>query len=142
MYHKILVALDHTDSDAALISHIARLAWHFRSSLVLLHVADGWAARHYDKLSLVESEEMKSDRAYLEKTAATLRSSGLDVSIELALGDPPTEILKAADRLGCDLIGMTTHGHRMIGDIIHGSTIETVRHRTTIPMLVVRTGTK
>src|SRR5882757_3838700 len=128
MYHKILVALDHTDSDAALLSHIARLAGHFGSSLVLIHVADGWAARHYDKLSLVESEEMKSDRAYLESTAATLRSSGLEVSTELALGDPPAEILKAADRVGCDLIGMTTHGHRMIGDIIHGSTIEAVRH--------------
>jgi nucleotide-binding universal stress UspA family protein len=142
MYQKILVALDHTDSDTALIAHIARLAGHFRSSLILLHVADGWAARHYDKLSLVESEEMKTDRAYLENTAATLRSSGLEVSIELALGDPPMEILKAADRLRCDLIGMTTHGHRMIGDIIHGSTIETVRHRTAIPMLVVRAGTK
>ena len=142
MYHKILVALDHTDSDAALLAHIAKLAWHFHSRLILLHVADGWAARHYDKLSLVESEEMKSDRAYLENTATSLRSSGLEVSIELALGDPPAEILKAADRLGCDLIGMTTHGHRLIGDLIHGSTIETVRHRTTIPMLVVRAAAK
>jgi manganese transport protein len=80
---------------------------------------------------------MKADRAYLEDTAAKLRSAGLQVGVHLALGDPATEILKTADTGKCDLIAMTTHGHRLIGDIIYGSTIEQVRHKSAVPLLVV-----
>ncbi|MBI3877874.1 MAG: universal stress protein [Verrucomicrobia bacterium] len=67
-----------------------------------------------------------------------MRAAGLTVATLLALGDPPEEILKAAQREQCDLIAMTTHGHRFLGDIIHGSTITEVRHRATIPILLVR----
>ena len=81
---------------------------------------------------------MKADRDYLEGTAAKLRAAGLEVTVNLALGDPPAEILRAAESEGCDLIAMATHGHRLIGDIIHGSTIEQVRHKASIPLLVVR----
>jgi len=114
---------------------LARLAG---SELVLVHVADGWVARNFTQLKLAESEEMKVDREYLEKTVAELRAQGLNVSAHLALGDPPTEIIKAAEREHCDLIAMTTHGHRFIGDLIFGSTIHEVRHRTSIPVLLVR----
>jgi nucleotide-binding universal stress UspA family protein len=138
MYQRILVALENTRSDQALLPHVEKLATLLRSELLLVHVADGWAARHYDRLKLAESEEMKADRAYLEGTALKLRATGLQVRVHLALGDPPTEILKTADAEQCDLIAMTTHGHRLIGDIIYGSTIEQVRHKATIPLLVVR----
>lgn len=138
MYRKILVALENSRADQSLLPHIEQLARLCRSQLLLVHVADGWAARHFDKLKLAESEEMKADRDYLEGTAAKLRAAGLEVSVNLALGDPPAEILRAAESEGCDLIAMTTHGHRLIGDIIHGSTIEQVRHKASIPLLVVR----
>jgi len=138
MYKKILVALENSRSDEALLPHIEKLAALLRSELLLVHVADGWAARHFDRLKLAESEEMKEDREYLEATATKLRNAGLAVSVKLALGDPPSEILKTADTEQCDLIAMTTHGHRLIGDIIYGSTIEQVRHKATIPLLVVR----
>jgi nucleotide-binding universal stress UspA family protein len=138
MYQRILVALENTRSDQALLPHVEKLATLLRSELLLVHVADGWAARHYDRLKLAESEEMKADRAYLEGTALKLRATGLQVRVHLALGDPPTEILKTAEAEQCDLIAMTTHGHRLIGDIIYGSTIEQVRHKATIPLLVVR----
>ena len=138
MYKKILVALENSSADEALLPHIEQLATLHHSELLLVHVADGWAARHFDKLKLAESEEMKADRAYLESTAARLRAAGLQVNVQLALGDPPAEILKAADAERCDLIAMTTHGHRLIGDIIYGSTIEKVRHYATVPLLVVR----
>ena len=81
---------------------------------------------------------MKHDREYLEKTALDLRGQGLNVSAHLALGDPASEILKTAEREQCDLIAMTTHGHRFIGDLIFGSTIHEVRHRSSIPVLLVR----
>jgi manganese transport protein len=138
MYQRILVALENSPSDQALLPHVQKLATLLRSELLLVHVADGWAARHFDRLKLAESEEMKADRAYLEEAATKLREAGLQVRVHLALGDPATEILKTADTEKCDLIAMTTHGHRLIGDLIHGSTIEQVRHKATVPLLVVR----
>lgn len=138
MYRTILVALDHTKADDVLLPHISQLAGLTKSKLLLVHVADGFAARNYDHLKLAESEEMKADRRYLEDTATRLRSeTGLIVDAKLALGDPPREILKLAEDGNCDLIAMTTHGHRLIGDILFGSTIEYVRHRTRIPLLVI-----
>jgi nucleotide-binding universal stress UspA family protein len=138
MYRKILVALENSRVDKSLLPHVAELARRMQSQLLLVHVADGWVARNYDRLKLAESEEMKADRAYLEQTAAQLRAEGLSVSSHLALGDPPTEILKTADAENCDLIAMTSHGHRLIGDLLFGSTIHEVRHRTSIPVLLVR----
>jgi universal stress protein A len=138
MYRKILVALENSRADQALLPHIEKLAALLRSELLLVHVADGWVARNFDRLKLAESEEMKADRGYLDATAEKLRAAGLKVSVLLALGDPPAEILRAAESGSCDLIAMTTHGHRLIGDIIYGSTIEQVRHKTTVPLLVVR----
>jgi manganese transport protein len=138
MYGRILVALENSDADSALLPHVSELAKRLGSELLLLHVADGWAARNYERLQLTESEEMKSDRGYLEATVQTLRKEGLEVASRLALGDPPTEILKVAEQEKCDLIAMTMHGHRLIGDLLFGSCIHEVRHRTSIPILLVR----
>ena len=107
-----------------------------------MHVADGWVARQFDQLKLAESEEMKEDRTYLEDTSSKLEELGLKVSAILAMGDPSTEILKTAEREGCDLIAMTSHGHRLIGDIIYGSTIREVRHKGSIPVLLVKAESK
>jgi nucleotide-binding universal stress UspA family protein len=138
MYQKILVALENSRADQSLLPHVTQLARLLNSQLLLLHVADGWVARNFDKLKLSESEEMKQDRQYLDDTAAKLRAEGLSVEVRLALGDPPKEILKSAAQENCDLIAMTTHGHRLIGDLLYGSTIHEVRHRTTIPVLLVK----
>jgi manganese transport protein len=138
MYRRILAALDHTEADAVLLPHIRDLAGLTGAEVLLVHVADGWAARNFDRLNLAESEEIKDDRAYLEQTATTLRAdTGLMVTTRLAMGDPPREILRLADEEQCDLIAMTTHGHRLIGDILFGSTIEYVRHRCKAPLLIV-----
>ena len=101
-------------------------------------MADGWAARNFDQLNLAESQEMKEDTRYLEETAARLRAeTGLEVSVRLAMGSPPDQILKIADSEQCDLIALASHGHRLIGDIIHGSTIDAVRHKAGVPIFVV-----
>ena len=138
MYRKILVALENSKADSALLPHIEQLAKLAHSDLLLVHVADGWVARNYNQLKLAESEEMREDREYLERIATQLRSAGLQVSAHLALGDPPTEILKIAANEQCELIAMTSHGHRLIGDLFFGSTIHEVRHRSSIPILLVR----
>jgi manganese transport protein len=138
VYRKILVALDTTPSDQELIPPIVRLAALLKSELLLVHVADGWVARNFEQLDLAESEEMRDDRRYLEETAARLRTeSGLAVSLRLALGSPPDQILKIAGEEQCDLIALASHGHRLVGDIIHGSTIEAVRHKASVPIFVV-----
>ncbi len=137
MYRKILVALENSRADGSLLPHVTELAKVHGSELLLVHVADGWVARNYEQLQLRESEVMKDDRVYLETLATALRAEGLPVMTRLALGDPPDEILKVARDEECDLIAMTTHGHRLLGDIIHGSTIEKVRHESMIPLLIV-----
>ena len=141
MYRKILVALENSQADQSLIPHVAELAKRLQSQLLLVHVADGWVARNYNQYKLAESSEMKADREYLERTAAILRSQGLGVTTQLALGDPPNEILKAAEKEDCDLIAMTSHGHRFLADLLLGSTIHVVRHKTSVPVLLVRAGT-
>ena len=140
MYQKILVALENSPADKHLIPEVAALAKLMRSQLLLLHVADGWAARHFEDLKLAESEEMREDRSYLEGLAVQLRTEGLQVNTCLALGNPPDEILKTVDRESCDLIAMGTHGHRYLSDILHGSTIAEVRHKATVSLLLVRAG--
>lgn len=140
MYQKILVALENSRADETLLPHIAELAKLHGSDLLLVHVADGFAARNYDQLKLAESEEMKDDRAYLESSADTLRQRGLKVDTFLALGDPAQGILKAAQDRQCDLIAMTAHGHRLLGDLLFGSTINEVRHKAQVPVLLVRAG--
>lgn len=138
MYQHILVALENSATDEAITRHVAELAGHFRSRVLLVHVADGWAARNFDALKLAESAEMKSDRAYLDSIATRLRAGGIEVETELALGNPPTEIVRAAESHACDLIALASHGHKLLGDVFLGSTIDKVRHNTTIPLLVVR----
>ena len=140
MYKKILVALENGPADDTLVPHIAELARRLGSELLLLHVADGFAARNFNQLKLSESDEMKTDRAYLDGVAQRFRALGLRATAELALGNPPTEILKTAEARACDLIAMTSHGHKLIGDFFLGSTIDKVRHNTAIPILVVRAG--
>ena len=137
MYKKILVALDNSETDRAMFPHIAELAKLHGSHLLLLHVADGWAARYYDLLNLAPSEEMKGDREYLVNAAAELRAPGIETHARLALGDPARGILKTATEENCDLIAMTTHGHRFFKDVLYGSTITQVRHRAKVPVLLV-----
>ncbi len=138
MYQHILIPLENSAADHVILDHITPLVRLTGAKLLLLHVADGWVARNFNQLKLAESEEMKNDREYLEKVAVKLRGNGFSVQTMLALGDPPQEILKVAEGEHCDLIAMTSHGHRLFGDLLHGSTITEVRHKTSIPILVVR----
>ena len=138
VYKKILVPVENSPYDDAIIDHVTELAHITQSSVVLIHVADGWAARNQEQLKLRESEEMKKDREYIERLAHTLEERGIEADAVLASGDPAHEIAQAAAREQCDLIAMSTHGHKFIGDMIHGSVSHTVRHASHIPVLLVR----
>jgi nucleotide-binding universal stress UspA family protein len=138
VYQRILVAIEHSKADAAILEHIEKLARLTGASLLLVHVADGWAARHFDELNLRESEEMKDDRAYLAARCDELRRSGLTVDSVLAMGDPSTELIRIANKERVDLIAMSTHGHRFLSDVIHGTTVDRLRHKVFVPVLLLR----
>ena len=138
MYKRILVAVEHSPADRTILTHVTALAKLTGAELLLVHVADGFAARNFDRLKLRESEEMKADRAYLEGLKASLMAEGLAVNTHLALGDPAQELIRAADDGQVDLIAMSTHGHRFLSDVIHGATADRVRHLVKIPVLLLR----
>ena len=136
MYRKILIALDATEADEAILKHVAGLAHSFDSTLAILHVADGWAARLFGADAV--SHEIDEDKAYLEAVRTRLANDGLRVEAELAYGDPADEIVKWVTSRGCDLVAMSTHGHRFISDLLYGSTAEAVRHRVDVPVLLLK----
>jgi nucleotide-binding universal stress UspA family protein len=138
MYHTILVPVENRESDQTILRHIRALAKLTDAKLTLVHVADGWVARNYELLKLQESEEMKQDREYLATLSAQLESEGYQVKTVLAMGDPATEIIKLAQEQSIDLIAMTTHGHRLLGDFLHGSTADKVRHQVDVPVLLLK----
>ena len=136
MYDKILVTLDGTATDRAIIEHVKRLALLAHSRLVLLHVADGWAARTYGPDAV--SPEITEDTAYLEKVKSEFRSEGIPAEAELAYGDPVSEIVKWVKQKGCDLVAMSTHGHRFLADLFLGTTATRVHHAISVPVLLLR----
>ena len=138
MYQRILVAVENSEADRTILAHVARLAKLTGAELLLVHVADGWAARHFDDLKLRESEEMKADREYLEQLKRDLTRQGFIVETRLARGDPASELIKAATDQNVDLIAMSTHGHRFISDVLLGATADRVRHLVKIPVLLLR----
>jgi len=138
VYKKILVTLENSRTDEAILAHIEPLARMMSSHLVLVHVADGWVARNLAQLNLAESEEMREDRAYLERVRTRFVDAGLPAEAVLLTGEPADGIVRLARETGADLIAMSTHGHRFLGDLIYGSTASRVRHTVQIPVLLVR----
>jgi len=138
MYRRILVAVENSGADRTIIDHVSRLAKVTGAELLLVHVADGWAARNFDQLKLRESEEMKADRDYLEHLRTDLVGRGLTVETRLAMGDPATELIRVSQEVGVDLIAMSTHGHRFVKDVLLGATADRVRHEVRVPVLLLR----
>jgi nucleotide-binding universal stress UspA family protein len=136
MYNTILVTLDATPADKTILDHIRALAKTMNSRLVLLHVADGWTARTYGADAV--SPEIDEDRAYLAKIKGELEADGISTDTELAYGNPATEIIKWVQEKHCDLIAMSTHGHRLLGDLFFGATAHKVQHQVTVPVLMLR----
>ena len=137
MYKTILVTLDGTPTDRAIIEHVKPLAkTHAHSRVVLLHVADGWAARTYGSDAV--SPEITEDTRYLETIRAEFQTAGIPADSEFGYGDPVKEIVRWVEQKGCDLVAMSTHGHRFLADIFLGTTASRVQHRISVPVLLLR----
>jgi nucleotide-binding universal stress UspA family protein len=136
MYQTILVTLDGRPTDRAIIEHVKQLAQFANSRVVLLHVADGWAARTYGSDAV--SPEITEDTAYLDGVRKEFQSLGIPTESELAFGDPVKEIVKCAQYKNCDLVAMSTHGHRFVADLFLGTTASRVQHNLSVPVLLLR----
>jgi len=136
MYNKILVTLDATPTDRAIIEHVKVLAKAVNGRVVLLHVADGWAARTFGPDAV--SPEIAEDTAYLRKVQAEFQAAGIPAEAELAFGEPGEEIVRWVREKSCDLVAMSTHGHHFIADLVLGSPSRRVRHSVSVPVLLLR----
>jgi nucleotide-binding universal stress UspA family protein len=136
VYKTILVTLEGTPTDQPIVEHVKWLAKLAHSRIVLLHVADGWAARTYGADAI--SPEIGEDTAYLEKVRADFVAAGIAAETELAYGDPASEIVKWVEQKGCDLVAMSTHGHRFLADLFFGTTASRVQHSIRVPVLLLR----
>ena len=138
MYRHILIPVENSPADQKILDHIKVLARLTGAKLLLLHVADGWAARNFEQLNLAESEEIKEDRAYLEKRRLEMQEAGFSCEAMLAMGEPSAEIIRLSKQRDIDLIAMSTHGHRFIGDLLYGETVDKVRHTVSVPVLLLK----
>ncbi|HWX22994.1 MAG TPA: universal stress protein [Candidatus Binatia bacterium] len=136
MYKTILVTLDGTPTDRAIIGHVKELAQLAHSRVVLLHVADGWAARTYGPDAV--SPEIVEDTAYLSRVRAEFQAAGIPAEAQLAYGEPVKEIVRWVEQKGCDLVAMSTHGHRFLADLFLGTTASRVQHNIRVPVLLLR----
>jgi nucleotide-binding universal stress UspA family protein len=136
MYRTILVPLEVTATDAVVIEHILKLASELKSRVVLLHVATGVPAQYHR--SEASGKEVEEDRAYLHKVRDRFRDAGVEAGAELAFGDPVTEIVRWVNEHECDLVAMSTHGHKWLADLVLGETATKVQHNVSVPVLLIR----
>ena len=136
-YQRILVSLDHTDRDRAAISHAAAMARSHGAKLYLLHVEEDVTSQVYGQMA--STAEVEEGGKYLEEIVTRLREQGIDVEAVVRYSNSPRhEIVALAKELESDLLVMGAHGHSGIKDLVFGTTINWVRHRLNVPILVVR----
>ena len=132
----IAVALGKDDSDGAIVSRALSLAKAEQAMLTLIHVVDSAPALVYS--SGVYDQHTREDEQYLEEIAAEVRDAGVAVEIALPHGSPSRELVAFTSSRRVDMLVMGSHGHRLLGDLLWGETVDPVRHRAGIPVLVVR----
>ena len=136
MYKTILVTLEASPTDRAIIDHIKRLAKILNSTVVLLHVATGVPAQYHG--ARAGGQEVNEDREYLERVKAEFEAEGIPAKAELGFGGPAKEIVKWVEQKGCDLVAMSTHGHQFVADLLFGTTATKVQHKISVPVLLLR----
>ena len=138
-YQKILVPLDHTSRDREAIAHAAAMARQHHAKLYLLHVEEGVTSLLFGSLS--STAEVEAGRQYLREIANELEKQ--QVAVEMVVRharSPKDAIVQYADELRPDLVVMGAHGHKGLKDMVFGTTINAVRHKLKVPLLVVRGG--
>ena len=136
LYKTILVTVEGTPTDRAIIEHVKPLAQAMHSRVVLLHVASGVPAKYHR--TDAAGKEVEEGRVELEKVRAEFAAAGIQAEAELAYGEPAKEIVKWVNEKGCDLVAMSTHGHQFVADLVLGTTAIRVQHNISVPVLLLR----
>jgi manganese transport protein len=133
-YRKIAVTVDFSTSDSKAVNRAISLGGK-ESSYLLVHVLESTGAMVYGEDAFdMESEQ---DYQFLRQYADQLKEKGYDCKAVLGFGNPKTAIPDLVKKNECDLLVMGTHGHKTFKDILLGTTIETVRHRVEVPLVLV-----
>jgi manganese transport protein len=136
-YRKILVPLDHTSRDRDAIAHAAAMAKQQNAKLYILHVEEGVTSQLFGPLS--STAEVEAGDQYLHQIVRDLESQHIPVEMVVRHARTPTkEIVRYAEELKPDLVVMGAHGHKGLKDIVFGTTINAVRHKLKVPLLIVR----
>jgi nucleotide-binding universal stress UspA family protein len=136
LYKTILVTLEGTATDRAIINHIKLLAPAMQSRVVLLHVASGVPAKYHR--TDAAGKEVEESKVFLGRVRDEFTAAGIPTEAQLAYGEPAAEIIKWVQKNGCDLVAMSTHGHQLIADLVLGTTANRVQHSLSVPVLLLR----
>ncbi len=136
MYKTILVTLEGTKTDRAIIEHVKLLARPMQSRVVLLHVASGVPAKYHG--TDAAGKEVEESKAGLAHVRDEFTAAGIAAEVQLAYGDPVKEIVSWVRQKGCDLVAMSTHGHQFMADLVLGTTAFRVQHSISVPVLLLR----
>src|ERR1035437_3436776 len=136
LYKTILVTLEGTPTDRAIIEHIKVLARSMQSRVVLLHVATGVPAKYHR--TDAAGKEVEESKAFLDRVRDEFTAAGIPSEAQLAYGEPAKEIVNWVKKNGCDLVAMSTHGHQLIADLVLGTTAIRVQHSLSVPVLLLR----
>ena len=137
VYHKILIALDHSERDQEAIRHGASIAKAHGAKVFLVHVEEDVTSQVYG--ALASTHEVHAGERYFQEIVESLKAAGLETELFVRYsGDPSAAIVKVARTIQPDLVVMAAHGHKWWKDIIFGATINSVRHDLAVPVLVVR----
>jgi nucleotide-binding universal stress UspA family protein len=130
VYKKILVAMDCSDVDDAIVEHVSALAIQNKAQVYLIHVV------HSHTLDQ-ERVLHKQAETCLKSRCDTLQAHGIDSHIVIRSGEPDKEMLKEIEEKDYDLVAMATHGHSFVGDILYGSVSRTLKHKIHVPLLLI-----
>jgi manganese transport protein len=134
---QIAAALDFSSVDGAVLAHTLAAAQRAGrgASVVLFHVVESGAARALGQE--LKDSEARSDQERLDLYCSELIEQGVEASCALGFGDPVEQLARLVEETAPDLVIMGEHGHGLVGDFVHGTTVDKLRHRIGAPLLIV-----
>ncbi len=131
----IAIAIDFSKVDHQTIA-AALQQGQKEAQYILIHIVETVNARYAGKNS--DDHESRQDLINLEKYKSDIQAQGYTVKLELGYGNPAKAIAEIVNSSGVELLVLGAHGHKGIKDIIFGTTLDSLRHKITIPMLIIR----
>jgi manganese transport protein len=134
---RIAAAVDFSPADAGVLSFAVTLARGAGrgAQIILLHVVESGGARLLGEDHL--GQETQADQDRLEMYTTELTELGVHATFDLGFGETSSELAELVMRHEADLVVMGSHGHGRVGDFVHGTSVERLRHRISVPVMVI-----